>query len=159
MSVVVRKATLDDLPRILALYAQLNLPGTPPEPVPHVDSSPYAETLAAIIARADLWLLVAEVDGTVAGTLQLTIVPNLSHSAAPWANIENMVVDEKARGQGVGAALLEEAASRAEAAGCYKISLTSRNERADAHRFYRANGYEPRHQGFSRYFFGLRGRD
>lgn len=124
--------------------------------MPDPASAPYAETLATMIARDDVWLLVGEAEGEVLGTLQLTIIPNLSHGAAPWANIENMVVDARARRSGVGAALIEEAAERARASGCYKMSLTSRVERADAHRFYRSHGFEVRHHGFSRYFFGLR---
>ena len=157
-AVFVRKATLADLPRILALYAQLNLPGTPPE-TPDEPTDAHRAALAAMLARDDVWLLVADVDGEALGTLQFTVVPNLSHGAAPWANVENMVVDARARGRGVGAALIEEAAARARAAGCYKISLTSNVTRDDAHRFYRAQGFEARHHGFSRYFFGLRGGD
>ncbi len=157
-AVTVREATPLDLSRILALYSQLNLPGAPPE-TPAEPTETHRAALAAMIARDDVWLLVACVDGEAMGTLQLTIVPNLSHGAAPWANVEHMVVDARARGQGVGAALIDEATARARAARCYKISLTSNVAREDAHRFYRAHGFEARHHGFSRYFFGLRGGD
>ena len=153
--VTIREATRADLPRLLSLLAQLNLPGTPPDPVPDLASAPYAATLAAMQARDDVRVLVAERGGEVVGTLQLTIVSNLTHGAAPWANIENMVVDGAARGSGVGAALIEAATARAEKAGCYKISLTSKVERTDAHRFYRRAGLEQRHLGFSRYLWDL----
>jgi hypothetical protein len=36
----------------------------------------------------------------------------------------------------------------ARAAGCHKVALMSRNERTDAHRFYRRLGFEPAHVGF-----------
>lgn len=35
--------------------------------------------------------------------------------------------------------------------GCYRVHLTSRNERLDAHRFYRANGYSQNSQGFKKF--------
>jgi hypothetical protein len=37
------------------------------------------------------------------------------------------------------------------AAGCYKLSLTSNNERDPAHAFYRHIGYNNSHKGFTRY--------
>ena len=36
--------------------------------------------------------------------------------------------------------------------GCYRIQLTSRNVREDAHRFYLANGYGQTSQGFKKFF-------
>jgi hypothetical protein len=43
-------------------------------------------------------LLVAEVDDTVVGTIDLLIVPNVTHGGRPWAIVENLIVDEAARG-------------------------------------------------------------
>jgi hypothetical protein len=34
--------------------------------------------------------------------------------------------------------------------GCYRMQLTSRNVRGDAHRFYLANGYVQTSQGFKK---------
>ena len=43
-------------------------------------------------------LLVVEHDGAVIGTAVLVIVPNLGHNGSPYALVENVVVDEAARG-------------------------------------------------------------
>ncbi|HWO93342.1 MAG TPA: GNAT family N-acetyltransferase [Dehalococcoidia bacterium] len=149
--VTVREARLGDLEALLRWYAQLNLPGEPPA-TPERPTEAHQRALATILARDDVWLLIAERAGVGVGTVQLTIVPNLTHGGRPWANVENVVVDEHARGLGVGSALLDEAVGRAQAAGCYKISLTSRVEREAAHRFYEARGFQARHRGYSRYF-------
>ena len=74
----------------------------------------------------------------------LVIVPNLGHDGAPYALIENVVVDEAARGAGHGERLLRYMIDEARAAGCYKVVLTSRKSRQDAHRFYERIGFERR---------------
>jgi GNAT superfamily N-acetyltransferase len=46
--------------------------------------------------------------------------------------------------------LLERAEALAREQGCYRIQLTSRVVREDAHRFYEAHGYVPSHRGFKK---------
>lgn len=53
-------------------------------------------------------------------------------------------VDDSARGQGVGAALIEEAKARADAAGARTLDLTSRASRSAANRLYERLGFRPR---------------
>jgi GNAT superfamily N-acetyltransferase len=81
----------------------------------------------------------------------LLIVPNLAHDASPWAEIENMVVEEKYRSRGVGKLLIEYVLKRAKETGCYKIQLCSDNKREEAHRFYQSMGFEPSAKGFRLY--------
>ena len=56
------------------------------------------------------------------------------------------------RSRGIGAPLLAAAEDLARERGCYRIQLTSRNVRVDAHRFYLSNGYEQTSQGFKKFF-------
>ncbi len=70
----------------------------------------------------------------------LYILPNMTRNGRPAAILENIVVDEAQRGQGIGRAMLEYARERALEHGCYKLSLTSNARRADAHEFYRCCG-------------------
>jgi ribosomal protein S18 acetylase RimI-like enzyme len=58
--------------------------------------------------------------------------------------IEDVVVDQSARGQGVGEALGRAALSRAAAAGARTVDLTSRASREAANRLYRRLGFEQR---------------
>jgi Acetyltransferases len=57
--------------------------------------------------------------------------------------IHDVVVDEAARGQGVGEALSREAQRIATEAGAESLRLTSRSHRAAAHRLYERLGFEP----------------
>jgi GNAT superfamily N-acetyltransferase len=102
------------------------------------------------IRRAGNEVLVAVDDGEVLGVCQLLIFTHLQHAGAPCAEVESVHVREDRRSEGVGAALLAEAERRAAASGCYRIQLTSRTERVDAHRFYLANGYAQSHLGFKK---------
>jgi GNAT superfamily N-acetyltransferase len=100
---------------------------------------------------------VAASGGTVCGTVDVLIAPNLTHHARPWALVENVVVAASARRQGVGTALMERALELARSAGCYKVNLISGNERSGAHDFYRSLGFEAVGQGFKVYLDSLPG--
>jgi GNAT superfamily N-acetyltransferase len=97
-------------------------------------------------------VLVAEHDGTLVGTTDLITLPNLTHNATPYANIENVIVRRESRGLGIGRALVQHAVDRARAAGCYKVQLTSNVARGVAHDLYESVGFEPSATGFRLYF-------
>ncbi|WP_432075611.1 N-acetyltransferase family protein [Streptomyces wuyuanensis] len=86
-------------------------------------------------------VLMARVEGSVVGMLTLVVFPLPSGLRA---RIEDVVVDEAARGLGVGGALTEEALRLAEAAGARTVDLTSRPSRAAANRLYERLGFEAR---------------
>ena len=144
----VRSATSDDLPELLGLYEQLA--GDRVAALP-TDLDEAKSMFPAIAAQAGRQLLVAEVHNRVVGTADLLIVPNLSHGGAPWAVVENVVVDEGSRRLGVGRALTDEMVRRCDEAGCYKLQLLSNKRRTSAHEFYRSVGFEAVAEGFRRY--------
>ena len=141
----VRVAQTSDLVALLRLYVQLSAD----------NGSTTVEDartgFAAILADPRLHLLVADRDGRPVGTATLVIVPNLTHSGAPWAQLENMVVDEAERGSGTGRLLIEECTRIAWATGCYKVQLQSAGHREGAHRFYERMGFEASSVGFRLY--------
>ena len=102
----------------------------------------YERTLERINATPGLELLALEVNTEVAGLMELLILPNLSHSALPWAMIEGLIVDKRFRRRGFGKMLVEYAIDRARKAGCYKLVLSSNKKRTEAHAFYRSLGFE-----------------
>src|SRR5438105_187396 len=95
------------------------------------------------IARSDASrLLVARDDGgQVLGSLTLVLF-RIPTGRRAW--IEDVVVDESARGQGVGEALNREALRLAKEAGCKTVDLTSRPSREAANRLYQRLGFEQR---------------
>jgi ribosomal protein S18 acetylase RimI-like enzyme len=105
---------------------------------------PTAEELAVLIGSEGCTLLVArdpEADGRIIGTLCLNVyrVPTGVRSI-----VEDVVVDESARRQGVGEALMRRALDLAREAGASGLSLTSRPEREAANRLYQSMGFELR---------------
>ena len=93
-------------------------------------------------------VLVAVEDGVVLGVCQLIVFRHFQHTGGWCAELESVYVRSDRRGEGIGAKMLESAEALARAAGCYRVQLTSRNVRVDAHRFYVAHGYEQAAQGF-----------
>ena len=87
-------------------------------------------------------LLVARDDaGRIVGTLTL-VVFRIPTGLRAW--IEDVVVDESARGQGTGEALTREALRIAADLGARTVDLTSRPTREAANRLYRRLGFELR---------------
>jgi ribosomal protein S18 acetylase RimI-like enzyme len=87
-------------------------------------------------------LLVASDDsGAIVGSLTLVLF-RIPTAVRAW--IEDVVVDESARGQGVGEALNREALRVAAEAGARAVDLTSRPSREAANRLYQRLGFKRR---------------
>ena len=87
-------------------------------------------------------------DDLVQATYQLTFISGLSLRAARRAQVESVRVAGHLRGQGAGAAMLQDAKERSRAAGCQLMQLTMNASRTDAHRFYEGLGFVASHIGF-----------
>jgi ribosomal protein S18 acetylase RimI-like enzyme len=111
-----------------------------PQLSPRREPAGLAE-LAALVATPGTNLIVARDGDAVLGMLTL-IVYRVPTGIRAW--IHDVVVDESARGRGVGEALAREALRRAEDAGAISIELTTRQEREAANRLYRRLGFEQR---------------
>lgn len=86
-------------------------------------------------------VLVARANGAIVGSLTLVMFP-IPTGLRAW--IEDVVVDEAARGQGVGSALTREAIRLARAEGARTVDLTSRPSRQAANRLYERLGFQAR---------------
>jgi len=112
--------------------------------VPQLSSSapaPTAEVLAEIAASPATVLFVArdpEAGGRIVGSLTLVVFP-IPTGRRAW--IEDVVVDQAARGRGVGAALNRAAVDRARGWGARTVDLTSRPSRVAANRLYQKLGF------------------
>jgi ribosomal protein S18 acetylase RimI-like enzyme len=109
---------------------------------------PGRKALEAIVGSSAITLLVARAEGTIVGTLTLAMFP-IPTGFRAW--IEDVVVDEAARGKGVGEALTSEAIGLARAAGARTVDLTSRPSRKAAGRLYQRAGFEERETRVYRY--------
>ncbi|WP_184928860.1 GNAT family N-acetyltransferase [Saccharothrix ecbatanensis] len=141
----IRRATAEDVPAIAAMLADDEL-GALRESLD--DLAPYERAFAAIDASDHDVLVVAERDGVVVGTLQLTVLRGLSRRGASRAQIEAVRVASSARGEGLGKRLVRWAVDEAKTRGCAVVQLTSHKSRVDAHRFYLRLGFVQSHEGF-----------
>ena len=128
----IRRARSDDAPRLVGLYEQWG----------------YAQPAAAIAERLALWattpraeVLVAEIDGTLAGMVGVYSSPHLALPGR-FGRIAGLSVDAAFRRRGVAAALMGAAEELARAWGCDRMEVTSSRSRGEAPEFYPAVGYE-----------------
>ncbi|GGS96352.1 GNAT family acetyltransferase [Planobispora rosea] len=144
MSVEFRTASIEDLPAIVAMIADDSIAadrtGTyGPE---------HRAAFEAITADPNNELIVAERDGEVVGTMQLTCIPGISRRGALRMQIEAVRITAALRGHGLGRKMMEWAVERARERGCAVVQLTTDKRRRDAHRFYDSLGFVASHEGY-----------
>lgn len=146
MNLKFRQATREDLPEIVRMLADDFL-GAQRERFENPLPESYLKAFAEIEADKNNELIVAEMDGEIVGTLQITFTPSISFQGGKRATVESVRVDEKYRGQGIGKELMKWAIERAREENCVSMQLTTNIERTDAHRFYENLGFKKSHLG------------
>ncbi len=111
-------------------------------------SPPTAEELNKIVAHEASTLLLASEGKTILGSMTLVLFP-IPTGIRAW--IEDVIVDESARGRGVGEALNRRALKIALNAGAKTVDLTSRPSRDAANRLYQRLGFVARETNVYRY--------
>ncbi|WP_208459099.1 GNAT family N-acetyltransferase [Paraburkholderia sp. BCC1876] len=97
-------------------------------------------------------LLVCEIDGRIRGTVLVCLCADAMYAGQPFAVVENLVVDQECRRNGIGRALLREVEQFCRSRDCSKIMLLSSAARVDAHRFFEQFGFlGDRKRGFVKY--------
>jgi GNAT superfamily N-acetyltransferase len=139
VAVGIRDAAPDDAAAIAALLGQLGYP---------TDTAAVTARLERLRIVGDR-VVVADVDGTVAGLAHLQVSPAIEHER-PVAKLAALVVDESRRGQGVGRELVDAVEAEARVRGCTLLYLTTAARRADAHEFYRRVGLEETGKRFAK---------
>ncbi|MDO8499898.1 MAG: GNAT family N-acetyltransferase [bacterium] len=82
-----------------------------------------------------------EKDGQVAGRAYLYLITNDLHEQC-YGLVEDLFVDDKWRGQGIGTELLTAVMVEARKRKCYKLIGTSRTARAEVHEWYERLGFK-----------------
>lgn len=141
---VIREAVRADLPAVVALLAD-DVLGKGRD-VPVVDEA-YERAFADIDADPRNVLVVADDDGQIAASMQVTYIPGLGRHGAERSLVEAVRVRSDRRGQGIGQQLMAWAIAEARARGCALVQLTSDKTRTDAHRFYTRLGFVGSHEG------------
>lgn len=141
-----RRATRADLPSIVAMLADDDLGSHREAQAAQLPTSYYV-AFEAIDADRNQELVIAERDGEVVGTLQLTFLPYLTYQGGWRAQIEAVRVASQYRNEGLGHELFVWAIARARARGCHLVQLTTDKRRHAARRFYEGLGFVASHEG------------
>jgi len=99
MKTVIRSCQSSDLASVFQLYRQL-------QPTDTTTLEELTVSFATMTAHPGCEVFVAEADSRVAGAFTLYILPNMTRNGRPAAILENIVVDEPMRGQGIDSAML-----------------------------------------------------
>ena len=117
---------------LAALIPQVSRSASPPT---------EAELETIVSSPVTRLLLACDDEDAIVGTLTL-VVFRIPTGLGAW--IEDVVVDERARGRGAGETLMRAAIELARDAGAASVNLTSRPEREAANRLYSRMGFELR---------------
>ena len=142
MDLEIRICKQDDFPLIFKLLKTL-----------WADFDLNFEDLQAVYFKAiqseNQKLIVGTIKGQILGFCSLTIKNNL-WLAGNLGHVDEIVVDESFRGQGIGKKLMERITEIAKENSCKRIELDSAFHRKNAHGFYKSIGYEIRAYLFSK---------
>jgi GNAT superfamily N-acetyltransferase len=142
---VLRTAGPEDVPAIVGLIADDQLGATRDGIADAQDAEAYQAAFRAIDGDPAHLLIVADSDGQIVGTMQLSFLPGLACRGAWRAQIEAVRVAASMRS--LGAAMMRWAIEEARRRGCALVQLTSDKSRGGAHRFYERLGFVASHEG------------
>lgn len=141
----IRPAQAADTPGITALLQALGYPATA-ELVHDKLNRLAGSALDAVLVAQHM----ATHPGALSGLISLHAL-ELFHAPGRLGRITALVVAEDARGQGVGAMLIDAADRWFHACGCVRAEVTSGDHRPQAHAFYEAMGYRPDERRFMKH--------
>jgi ribosomal protein S18 acetylase RimI-like enzyme len=135
-----RRATLPDLPAILALVRRVVPPMQASGNFQWSADYPNAAVFTADIAQNHLW--VAELNGAVAGVAAFTQDQDAEYAQADWDVAEpalvthRLAVDPAAQGQGVALALMGQAEKQAAVEGLRVLRVDTNSENGATQRLF-----------------------
>ncbi|HMM22262.1 MAG TPA: GNAT family N-acetyltransferase [Selenomonadales bacterium] len=134
-----------DLPELARLYEELV--------AVEIDLAKMREIFARIAVNPSQVVLAAK-DGQnrLVGSVMGVACDDIIGVCRPFLVIENMIVAQTCRGQGVGRKLMDGIEAWGRDRNCYFAMLTSMSHRKEAHRFYASLGYDSAvAKGFKKY--------
>jgi GNAT superfamily N-acetyltransferase len=145
-AVTLRLARRNEVPAVVAMLADDGI-GNSREVVADPLPQAYYDAFDAMAKEPDNRLMIAEQDGAIVGTLQITFIRGLSRLGTRRAQIEAVRVASDHRGKGLGREIFLSAIDLARKEGCSLVQLTTDKKRGDAHRFYENLGFVASHEG------------
>jgi ribosomal protein S18 acetylase RimI-like enzyme len=133
-SMHLRQATQDDIPAIMQIIARVVPPMRAAGNLQWDDTYPNHEAFAADIQQSELWI--AALAGNVLGVAAITTDQSPEYVQVGWditqpaIVVHRLAVDPEARGQGIAAALMQQAEAVAVGSGIaiLRVDTSTRNE-------------------------------
>lgn len=138
----IRPCTFDDLGAVIPLLEQL-WPGVT------MDRERLVPVFRKGLESSDQYYFCGEAQGDLIAFCAMTLKNSIKREG-PLTLIDELVVDSRARGLGLGEIMLNHAIEWARDRGCTVIELESGNQREAAHRFYLNRGFDQTALFFSR---------
>jgi ribosomal protein S18 acetylase RimI-like enzyme len=136
MTLQIRSCQLDDFSSVFDLFKQL-------WPSLELDYAALHAVYERALSSATQQLIVGVQEDRIVGFCSLTLKNNF-WKAGRIGNVDELVVDENYRGQGIGKKLMSKIEEIATGNQCSQIELDSSFHRKEAHRFYERIGYKSR---------------
>lgn len=147
MNLIFRQAVESDIGGLVNLLADDDL-GALREDLSRPLNQNYLAAFLSIEQDPNNELTVVECNGELAGMLQLTFIPYLTHTGSWRCLIEGVRIAKEYRGQGLGRQFINRAIERAGERNCRIVQLTSDKQRPEALKFYESLGFQATHEGF-----------
>ncbi|MHC1703053.1 MAG: GNAT family N-acetyltransferase [Tenuifilaceae bacterium] len=139
MNAKIRKASIDDFESIYNLISDLES---------HLmDNYSFKTTFAKNLNNHNIYYLVAILENKIVGFISLH-VQNILHHSKPTEEIQELIIDSKFRGSGIGGLLIAEVEGIAQNLNLEEIELTTHINREKAQHFYCKFGYEHTHNKY-----------
>lgn len=142
----IRRALGKDIADIVSLLADDEL-GTKREDNSNPLPESYYEAFKNIDRDENQWLIVAEEEGEIIGTAQLSLIPYMTYQGGIRCQIEAVRIKSSKRGSGLGEELFQWMINKARECGAHLIQLTTDKQRPDTLRFYQKMGFKSTHEG------------
>lgn len=137
----IKPATIAHLAELNRLYAEMD--GLPLLPTGEIQS-----LFKQISQYPNYTIYIAWLQQEAVGTFSLLYVPTMMHRGYhQYAVLDAVSVAAAYRNQGIGKQMMQTALKLCQAAGCYKVTLSSNLKRDRAHHFYESLGF--RQHGWS----------
>jgi GNAT superfamily N-acetyltransferase len=145
----IRPADQDDLKQIVEIYFMDPIVGDHHPTSIEIDDT-YKKTFSQIDDDPNQLLLVAEDEGAIIGTVQVTCIQYLLGRLIKTAVVEALFVHPDHLNDGIGTLLMGKAEEWAKKNNCYSIRLTTNKKRTEAHRFYERLDFVEDHLAFKK---------
>ena len=138
--IIIREARESDLLTIKKLTLELieamgNTEG--------IDIKLIAENCQNLLSEANSHILVAEIEGVVAGFLNFTTRKTILHRGLSGL-IDEIIIAKSYRGKGIGKQLLSSAIEKSRQLGCCEVEVSTEETNIKAREFYRQCGFTER---------------